>query len=403
VHLNASASGGAFVVAQRLNEQLNSLPNVSSQHLVFTGQSSTEYTLWSNTWMRKKWAFLLHALEKLDFIRFEKNKSVRFQYSHALTGINVLKNPLVKDADVIHLHWINKGFINLKGLAELLKSGKKIVWTAHDMWPFTGGCYYSGDCTNYTSGCIDCKFLKNSEIQLSSKMLTNKAELLSQNKVSFISPSNWLLKIAKKSMTFLDVNHLCNGLDLNVFRPIIKIQEETNGLFVVGFSAANLNDTRKGMADFIQMIPILKSVIPNLKIIFIGTKKEELKLPPDVNSVFSGYISDESKMVNYLNTFNVFITTSHEDNLPTTIMESLACGVPVFAYRSGGIPEMVNDQIGGSAEKFDFIALCDKVIEYYYSENSYKEKIKENARNFAIQNYDIKKIAKRHLEIYNNA
>ncbi len=204
-------------------------------------------------------------------------------------------------------------------------------------------------------------------------------------------------------MTFLDVNHLCNGLDLNVFRPIIKIQEETNGLFVVGFSAANLNDTRKGMADFIQMIPILKSVIPNLKIIFIGTKKEELKLPPDVNSVFSGYISDESKMVNYLNTFNVFITTSHEDNLPTTIMESLACGVPVFAYRSGGIPEMVNDQIGGSAEKFDFIALCDKVIEYYYSENSYKEKIKENARNFAIQNYDIKKIAKRHLEIYNNA
>ena len=81
---------------------------------------------------------MLHALEKLSFLYYEKSRDIRFDYSHGLTGIPIHKNPAVLAADVIHLHWINKGFISLDGLQALLNLNKNIVWTAYDMWPFTG-------------------------------------------------------------------------------------------------------------------------------------------------------------------------------------------------------------------------------------------------------------------------
>lgn len=88
--------------------------------------------------VKEKLAFGLHALEKLDFLRFEANKIIRFAFSHGKTGINISNWQAVHDADVIHLHWINKGFVSLNGLGDLMGLGKKIVWTCHDMWPFTG-------------------------------------------------------------------------------------------------------------------------------------------------------------------------------------------------------------------------------------------------------------------------
>ena len=141
LHLNASSAGGAFVAAQRLNEALNKLDGVVSEHWVFEGMEG-DFHLWANTWLRKKWAVGLHALEKLDFLRFESSRKVRFAFSHGKTGINLNQWKAIQNADIVHLHWINKGFVSLNGLENLMGMGKKIVWTCHDMWPFTGGCYH---------------------------------------------------------------------------------------------------------------------------------------------------------------------------------------------------------------------------------------------------------------------
>lgn len=139
VHLNASSAGGAFVAAQRLSRALDQLPNVESSHWVFEGGEG-DFQLWADGWVKKQWAFGLHALEKLDFLRFEREKSVRFAFSHGKTGVHVSAWQSIVEADVIHLHWINKGFVSLSGLRQLLALNKRVVWTCHDMWPFTGGC-----------------------------------------------------------------------------------------------------------------------------------------------------------------------------------------------------------------------------------------------------------------------
>jgi hypothetical protein len=115
VHLNASSAGGAFVAAQRLSVALDQLPGVDSEHWVFEGGEG-DFHLWASNWFKSKWAFGLHALEKLDFLRFERDKSVRFAFSHGKTGVNVSAWEAISDADVIHLHWVNKGFVSLNRL-----------------------------------------------------------------------------------------------------------------------------------------------------------------------------------------------------------------------------------------------------------------------------------------------
>ncbi|NBU04333.1 MAG: glycosyl transferase group 1, partial [Bacteroidetes bacterium] len=182
VHLNASSAGGAFVAAQRL--------------------SSADFFLWANTWLKSKWAFALHAFEKLDFLRFEREKSVRFAFSHGKTGVNVAAWESIVDADVIHLHWVNKGFISLAGLEDLLKLNKRVVWTCHDMWPFTGGCYHPRGCDHFQAECGNCHYLKSpAEEDLSRRVFSAKQEIYKAygNHLQFVTPSKWLKDQALKS------------------------------------------------------------------------------------------------------------------------------------------------------------------------------------------------------------
>ena len=103
-----------------------------------------------------RWPFYA---ERLSFLPFERDKSVRFSFSPANFGKNITKHPWVQEADVLHLHWVNQGFLSVEGIRELSSLGKPVVWTLHDMWTFTGGCHYSGSCTHFQSACGHCPYL----------------------------------------------------------------------------------------------------------------------------------------------------------------------------------------------------------------------------------------------------
>src|SRR5690606_41352063 len=85
-------------------------------------------------------------MERLFFLPYEQSSNVRFAFSPAISGINTTNNRLILEADIIHLHWVNFGLLSIDSIGDLLKLGKPVVWTLHDMWPFTGGCHHSGDC-----------------------------------------------------------------------------------------------------------------------------------------------------------------------------------------------------------------------------------------------------------------
>ena len=422
LHLNASSSGGAFVAAQRLNDALNGLDGISSEHWVFDGGEGG-FHLWANTWIKKKWAFGLHALEKLDFLRFEANKSIRFAFSHGRTGINVSNWQAVKDADIIHLHWINKGFVSLNGLEDLLGFGKKIVWTCHDMWPFTGGCYHPRGCDNFTRECGNCQYLKQpSQSDLSSQVFKKKKRIFSNavGRLQFVTPSAWLKNQADKSGIVKDligigdagampeIKVIPNPIDTDYFKPLdLKlVNSPENAPFVLMFAAANLGNPAKGFAEFRAICNGLVELgFDDIMALVVGENRlanGDLGLNCPVTEL--GFISDAKQMRDAYWQADVYVTTSHEENLPTTIMESLSCGVPVAAFAVGGIPEMISPsgdhQTGWLAEKLDVKSLIQGIASYIEMEASKRVKLQEASRNAAVVNYGSVSIAQRYLSLY---
>ena len=422
LHLNASSSGGAFVAAQRLNDALNGLDGVSSEYWVFDGGEG-DFHLWANTWIKKKWAFGLHALEKLDFLRFEADKSIRFAFSHGRTGINVSNWQAVKDADIIHLHWINKGFVSLNGLEDLLGLGKKIVWTCHDMWPFTGGCYHPRGCDNFTRECGNCQYLKQpSQSDLSSQVFQTKKSVFSKagGRLQFVTPSAWLKNQADKSGIVKDligigdagvmpeIKVIPNPIDTDYFKPLdLKLVNSLeNAPFVLMFAAANLGNPAKGFAEFRSICNGLVELgFNDIMALVVGENRlpnGDLGLNCPVTEL--GFISDAKQMRDAYWQADVYVTTSHEENLPTTIMESLSCGVPVAAFAVGGIPEMISPsgdhQTGWLAEKLDVKSLIQGIASYIEMEASKRVKLQEASRNAAVVNYGSVSIAQRYVSLY---
>ena len=422
LHLNASSSGGAFVAAQRLNDALNGLDGISSEHWVFDGGEGG-FHLWANTWLKKKWAFGLHALEKLDFLRFEANKSIRFAFSHGRTGVNVSNWQAVRDADIIHLHWINKGFVSLNGLEDLLGLGKKIVWTCHDMWPFTGGCYHPRGCDNFTRECGNCQYLKQpSQSDLSSQVFQSKKSVFSKagGRLQFVTPSAWLKNQADKSGIVKDligigdagvmpeIKVIPNPIDTDYFKPLdLKlVNSPENAPFVLMFAAANLGNPAKGFAEFRSICNGLVELgFNDIMALVVGENRlpnGDLGLNCPVTEL--GFISDAKQMRDAYWQADVYVTTSHEENLPTTIMESLSCGVPVAAFAVGGIPEMISPsgdhQTGWLAEKLDVKSLIQGIASYIEMVPSKRVKLQEASRNAAVVNYGSVSIAQRYLSLY---
>lgn len=405
VHLNASSGGGAFTVAQRLSEALNKSGQVESKHLVFTGKPG-DYQLWANNWLRKKYAFGLHALEKLDFLRYEKDASVRFAFSHGKTGIDILGEPLVQQADIVHLHWINKGFISLKGLEKLLASDKKVVWTCHDMWPFTGGCYYSGTCINYLHGCGDCPMLKSGKSNdLSATIFQRKTSIFSKNKQPvFITPSDWLKQIGENSgtVTGKKIVTIPNALNTDIFKPEGLNYRVNDGKRVILFAAVNIADKRKGFNEFREFCTgLMDRGFKDFKVVYIGENKGQFEPQVGIEQSFTGYISDPEIMAAWYRSADLYVTTSNDDNLPTTIMESMACGTPVAAFAVGGIPEMVEDEVTGViAEVYHSDALAEKVIGLFEGRFGTIAEMGGRCSAFASENYSSQVVCRQHLDLY---
>jgi len=380
--INKSDSvGGAAIAAKRLKDALQA--NGHSVKMLVQEKLLNDDSIYStaNGKFKKYYNFLLFILERLYFLFFEKAKDIRFAFSPAIAGEDISNHPLVKEADVIHIHWFNQGFLSLKGLNKLLRLNKKIVWTLHDMWAFTGGCHYAGECKNYENNCGECKFLKKpGKNDLSSQILKKKRKILSNKKLQIVTCSEWLAKKARSSRLLKDieVTAIPNPIDTSVFYPKDKTAlRKQMGLpedkKLILFGAANVMDERKGIKYLIGALEKLKQKNLQLtnesEILLFGKSNEVFlqQLPLKVNNL--GLIKGEQNIANVYAAADVFVLPSLEDNLPNTVMESLACGTPVVAFNTGGIPEMVDHKINGYLAEYKSVEGIKNGIEFILEGN----------------------------------
>ncbi len=349
------------------------------------------------------------ALEKLVFLPYEKSKEFRFQFSLANTGRDISKNPILENADILHLHWLYQGFLSVKGMDRLFSKGIPVVWTLHDMWTFTGGCHYAGNCDHFINSCGNCPFLKNpAKDDLSAKIFKKKQKLFNKYPdIVFVSCSAWLAKTARESNLLKNhrIEVIPNPIDTAVFSPGDKTVARAKlgipeGKFVLLFGAANVNDKRKGFSYFLKALEKLKTEYPkestDTELLVFG--KSSLQLPEGFHVYDRNLVSNEGELVDIYQAADVFVLPSLEDNLPNTIMESLACGTPVVAFNSGGIPEMIDHkQNGYLAEYRNPDDLLKGIL---WVKNQSGEVLSKSARQKVLDNYHPEKVSNAYREVY---
>ena len=254
------------------------------------------------------------------------------------------------DPDVIHLHNIHGYYINVPVLFDYLKSsGKKVIWTLHDCWSFTGHCTYFNyeNCNRWQTGCGGCPqkgvypVLWGSD--RSAENFKLKRSLFSGlSDLTIVTPSVWLENLVKASyMGHYPIQTIHNGIDTSVFKPIKSDVHERLGLvgkkIILGVAA--VWDRRKGLDDFIQLS---KHIDDSYAIVLVGLKEKQIeKLPEKIIGIRR--TDSVAELVELYSAAYVFVNPTYEDNYPTTNLEAIACGTPVITYNTGGSPESANE------------------------------------------------------------
>ena len=398
-------TGGAAVAAHRLMDALNN--NGVKAKMLVRDKETDHLTVSAlpQSW-RQQWNFLWERFVVWTRLHFKREHL--FEIDIANCGTDITKLPEFQEADIIHLHWINKGMLSLKNIRKILESGKAVVWTMHDIWPATAICHYCRGCEQYQAECVKCPLLPGGS--MAKRVWNQKVQMLQGQRITFVCCSEWLAGEARKSalLTGQRIVSIPNAIDSRVFCPQNKQQaRQTLGLPVdrriILFVSQRVTDPRKGMNYFVEAIQRLVQQHPEMRentgVAILGGHAEEVASQLALPSYPLGYVSDPQRIVNVYNATDVFVLPSLEDNLPNTLMEAMACGVPCVSFRVGGIPEMIDHQSNGYvAHPCDADDLAQG-IHYVLAEADYeglsRECVKKVARCYSQQS-----VANRYIEEY---
>lgn len=405
-------TGGAAVASNRLMNALNN--NGVKARMIVRDKETDEITVApvGHPW-RAQWAFLWERLCIYMHLHFKREHL--FEIDIANAGMDITKTRYFKEADIIHLAWINQGFISLKGIRKILDSGKPIVWTMHDMWPATAICHYTRGCKYYQSACHDCRLLPDggSSHDLSSKVWRKKHAIIHDHTINFVSCSRWLQRQAEQSGLFRhqSVTTIPNPINTHIFQPADKEEARKHmhlptGKRIILFVSQKVTDERKGMKYFIEATEKMIAADPTLKdttaVAIMGGHGEEIASQLPLQAYPLGYVSDDRAIVDAYNSADVFVLPSLEDNLPNTIMEAMACGVPCVGFNVGGIPEMIDDKrTGYVAKEGDTDDLAAGIS--WALEPAQRQALSKNSVDKVRHCYSEHAVAMQYIDVYTDA
>lgn len=378
----AERTGGAAVAANRL---MHALLKSGAEVTMLVRDRKTDdphvVALNDSSWKKRFNLFRFIWERFIIFLCNRLNRKNLFQVSVANTGSDVSNHPSIQEADVIHLHWINQGFLSLNDIKKLIQTGKPIVWTLHDLWPVTAICHYPDQCIRYYKQCHHCMMQVKHPLADMAKGVFDKKKRIDYSKIHFVGCSEWIVSQAKRSQ-LAKLSSFCsipNPIDIDLFHKMDKTEARKRfGLPIdrplLLFAAAKVSDTRKGATYLTEACRLLKirKATP-FDIVLMGDSSDELinQFPCKVHTL--GYISDLPSMVATYSCADLFVIPSLEDNLPNTIMEAMACGTPCVGFTTGGIPEMISHQQNGYLATYKDSTDLANGIEWVLTHNQHNE------------------------------
>jgi glycosyltransferase involved in cell wall biosynthesis len=412
LHLNTfeKQGGGAAIAAYRLHKSLLGI-DVDSQMLVqnkFTddGKITAQLDTQNQATIRRKADSLPKKL--MGKSSCESSGSL-FSLGCLPDSVPARINKI--NPDIVNIHWTAWGFLSVESLAKI---DCPIVWTLHDMWAFTGGCHYAGDCKLYESSCANCPQMPpNFNIDLAKWVFDRKITKWQNLDITLVTPSKWLAKCVSSSSLFRTskIQVISNSLDLDVYRPNERELTRTKlGLpqdkYLILFGAASIDTPYKGFHLLQNALGKLSSSCWHDKcelVIFGSTKSIDLSLFK-FKTHYLGSIDGDDKLAALYNVADLFVSPSMQDNLPNVILESLACGTPCVAFNIGGMPDMIDHQINGYlATPFDPNNLAEGISWVLGNIEKQGNTLKQSARRIAEERFSMNMQANSYLQLYQSA
>jgi glycosyltransferase involved in cell wall biosynthesis len=418
VHLCASDGGGAGMAAYRLHKGLQDIgidstmvvankhsrdPSVvvlpdEPQHGSASCRAYEEYK--SRTWaaQQRNRAQILKA--------YPNYPNLYEPFTDAVSVFQVEHIAEVQAADIINLHWV-AGLVHWPSVHSIF-AGKSVVWTIHDMNPFTGGCHFSSGCRRYEEACGLCPKLGSViEADFSRKVWQQKAAAYRQLDIRIVAPSKWLSDCAQNSSLLGSFSHtvIPYGIPTDVFSPrpkeyARKMLGIPDTAKVVLFGAADLKVMRKGFTYLVAALQCLQNSASKLFITTFGKINDSaIKSLPFPGKHF-GPVEDADRLSLIYSAADIFCIPSLEDNLPNTGIEAMACGVPVVGFNAGGIPDMVaHKRTGYLVEPRDIAGLIEG-MNWLLSPDAEKHNLEENCKKKARKEYALDVQAHRYRELF---
>lgn len=310
-------------------------------------------------------------------------------------------------ADVINLHWV-AGFVDYHTFFSQ-RIDRPVVWTLHDMNPFTGGCHYDQGCGKFRTACGACPLLGTADPDdLSQRVFAAKADLFRdwpRHMLRIVAPSKWLADEARSSALFkkFDATVIPNSVETDIFKPMdrdaaraaLKLPPDAN---IVLFVSNHIGLARKGFRELIHALSLVPD-LENLVLVGIGDS-HILTVDAPFRVMQIEHVGDDAKTAMLYAAADVMAIPSRQDNLPNTILESLSCGTPVVGFGVGGIPDVVREDETGYLAAPGHVPGLSLAFMKAFSDPERLRACGRRGRQLIVQSYSLDTQARAYAALY---
>ncbi len=375
----SDARGGAAICARRLLHALNAQPDVEARMLVAqrTTDDPNVIALPRRWWLKK-------LLDR--FVVWVANGFSRkdlWLADGGFFGTDITRRPEFREADVVHLHWVNQGMMGLTDMRKVLESGKPVVWTMHDAWLSHPIYHHYGP--QLPKGWLWRRLLVRID--------KRKSSMLRDARLRLIPCSSWMAEVARQSKltAHLPVTVIPNALEVNDVQHVSR-PSQSDGVKRILFTAARLDDSVKGFDDLLLALNHLKSM--PVRLLLAGRIADESLLEQiPVPYEYLGYQSDMQRIIALA---DCLVSCSRCETLPTTIVEAQAVGTTPVAYRHSGALDLIEEGTTGYFADYRNPESLAHAIQL-----ALERPLDATAmRQHVVEHYSPDAIALRHLEVY---
>ncbi|MER9419182.1 glycosyltransferase [Mesorhizobium sp. M0306] len=322
-------------------------------------------------------------------------------------GLSLHRWPTYREADLIHIQFAGATTLGPPLWRALRAETRPVVWTLRDMWPFTGGCHFSGQCERFRAGCGCCpEFGGALDEEITAHDLTFKAAHISKN-ITFVAISDSIAERARSSTVLKDrdIRVIPNSVMLDRFLPIAKREARAalglpNDRIILAVGALNLANPRKGSATLAALFAAY-SRDPRVHFAVFGQNLEQLVSPVPENFTQFGLLDDDVKLNRIYAAADIYLMPSLQESFGKVTVEAMASGTPVIAYDGTPAVDMVrNSQTGWLAPNGDSVKFLDTVREACALPEGALTEMGTRARADVVENFSLASVAERHIELY---